>query len=71
MNTDQQLRDQLSRIHRKSYPAYKDLRGSYRFPGYILHIEHVQGDPFAAPSRLSVEVAGKQAGFPLELFDTD
>lgn len=69
MNTDTQLRAQLERIHRKSYPAYKDLRGSYQFPGYILHIEHVQGDPFAAPSKLSVEVSQKAAGFPAELFD--
>lgn len=69
MNTDLQLKNHLDRIHRKSYPAYKDLKGSYRFPGYILHIDHVQGDPFAAPSKLSVEVSQKEAGFPLELFD--
>ncbi len=69
MDTDAILKKQLGRIHRKSYPAYKDLKGSYRFPGYILHIEHVQGDPFAAPSKLSVEVPQTQAGFPAELFD--
>lgn len=69
MNTDIMLRKQLERIHRKNYPAYKDLKGSYRFPGYILHIDHVQGDPFAAPSDLRVEIATKQAGFPGELFD--
>ena len=71
MYTDTQLRDQLNRIHRKSYPAYKDLKGSYRFPGFLLHIEHVQGDPFAAPSKLSVELAQSQAAFPPELFDKD
>lgn len=69
MNTDKELRTRLQRIHRKSYPAYKDLKGSYRFPGYILHINHVQGDPFAAPSKLSVELAQSQAGFPEDLFD--
>ncbi len=68
MNTDRQLRAELERIHRKSYPAYKDLRGSYQFPGYILHIDHVQGDPFAAPSKVSVEVSQKTALFPAELF---
>ena len=68
MNTDRQLRIELERIHRKSYPAYKDLKGSYQFPGYILHIEHVQGDPFAAPSKVSVEVLQKTAAFPAELF---
>lgn len=71
MYTDTQLRDQLNRIHRKSYPAYKDLKGTYRFPGYLLYIDHVQGDPFAAPSKLSVEVSQNQAAFPQELFDKD
>lgn len=68
MNTEAQLREQLNRINRRSYPAYKDLRGSYQFPGYILHIDHVQGDPFAAPSKVSVEVMQKMAGFPKTLF---
>ena len=69
MNTEIQLQDKLRKIHRKSYPAYKDLKGSYRFPDYVLHIEHVQGDPFAAPSKLSVELSGEKAGFPDRLFD--
>lgn len=68
MNTEAQLREQLNRINRRSYPAYKDLRGSYQFQGYILHIDHVQGDPFAAPSKVSVEVPQKMAGFPKTLF---
>ncbi len=69
MNTDRQLRDRLKEIDNRSYPAYKDLKGSYRFPGYILHIDHVQGDPFAAPSKVSVEVPMERAGFPPDLFD--
>lgn len=68
MNTEAQLREQLNRINRRSYPAYKDLRGSYQFPGYILHIDHVQGDPFAAPSKVSVEVMQKTARFSKTLF---
>lgn len=68
MKTSEDLRDLLFRINRKSYPAYKDTRGAYSFPGYILSIDHVQGDPFAAPSKISVKVSGKQAGFPKELY---
>ncbi len=30
----------------------------------MLIIDHVQGDPFASPSHLSVRVSGRQAGFP-------
>ena len=64
MQTDRQLRDLLKSIDHKSYPAYKSLRGSYRFPGYVLSIDHVQGDPFAAPSRIRVTVDTKKAEFP-------
>lgn len=70
MRTASELREQLKRIDHRSYPAYKELRGQYDFGDYILSIDHVQGDPFAAPSRLSVLVSGSRAGFPAELFDT-
>ena len=63
------LRQLLRQIDHKSYPAYKDTRGSYRFPGYILNIDHVQGDPFASPSKVSIAVAGKEAGFPADTYD--
>ena len=70
INTSQDLKDLLFRINRKSYPAYKDTKGSYRFPGYVLSIDHVQGDPFAAPSKLSLHIKGAQAGFPETLYAT-
>ena len=60
------LEQLLQQTDHKSYPAYKSLQGSYRFPAYTLSIDHVQGDPFAAPSRLSVTVPGKVAGMPAE-----
>lgn len=63
INTSHDLKDLLFRINRKSYPAYKDTKGSYRFPGYVLSIDHVQGDPFAAPSKISLHIKGAQAGF--------
>ena len=70
MQSASQLKDLLTRIDRKSYPAYKDTRGTYQFPGYVLSIDHVQGDPFAAPSQLSVHLSETQAGFPTELWGT-
>lgn len=69
MKTAADLKNELNRIHRKPYPAYKDLRGSYRFKGYTLAIEHVQGDPFAAPSRLHVLLSQAEAGFPVDYWD--
>ncbi len=68
MRTAEELKEQLIRIDRRGYPAYKDTRGSYRFPDYALSIDHVQGDPFAAPSKLSVRVDGRRAGFPPALY---
>ena len=70
MKTSQQLRSELHAIDHKSYPAYKSLTGPWSFPRYTLSIDHVQGDPFAAPSRLSVVVDRQVAGFPEECFDT-
>lgn len=64
MQSERELREQLRNIDRKSYPLYKSLKGSYRFTGYLLHIDHVQGDPFAAPSEVRIVVDAKAAGFP-------
>ncbi|MGI6006249.1 MAG: ABC-ATPase domain-containing protein [Ruminococcus sp.] len=69
MKTAQDLKQHLLSINKRSYPAYKDTRGSYRFGSYILNIDHVQGDPFASPSRISILVPGQKAGFPSSLYD--
>lgn len=70
MKSSQDLRANLRSIDHRSYPAYKDLKGQYDFGSFVLSIDHVQGDPFASPSRLSVLVSGKKAGFPAEYYDT-
>lgn len=69
MKRAEDLRQLLNRIDRKGYPAYKDTKGEYAFGSYLLAIDHVQGDPFAAPSRLHIKVDGKKADFPRELYD--
>ena len=68
MKTSEDLRQQLHSINRKSYPAYKGLKGMYGFDDYILSIDHVQGDPFASPSHISVLISHKTAGFPPEYY---
>nr|WP_318682954.1 ABC-ATPase domain-containing protein [uncultured Acetatifactor sp.] len=68
MQSSTDLRNLLKRIDRRGYPAYKDTKGMYQFQEYVLSIDHVQGDPFASPSRVSVHIKGKHAGFPKELF---
>lgn len=64
MKSSSDLKTMLASIHRRSYPAYKDLRGIYAFGDYTLSIDHVQGDPFAAPSSLSIRIPLGTAGFP-------
>lgn len=64
MKMAEELQRELSSINRKSYPAYKGLKGAYQFPDYQLFIEHVQGDPFAAPSALRIFVPHSKAKFP-------
>jgi predicted ABC-class ATPase len=63
------LKSELYKIDGKSYKLYKNLEGQYDFKNYTLSIDHVQGDPFAAPSRIRVIVKQNIAGFPKELFD--
>ena len=64
MQNASDLKTQLQAIHRRSYPAYKSLKGSYQFRDFILHIDHVQGDPFASPSHIRIRLSHKTAGFP-------
>ena len=68
MKSSEDLRARLRAIDHRGYPAYKDLKGQYDFGDYVLSIDHVQGDPFAAPSQLSIHMSGRQAGFPGQLY---
>ena len=70
MKSAKDLRQLLETIDHRGYPAYKETAGAWRFENYVLGIDHVQGDPFAAPSRLHVEVPASVAGIPPEWFDT-
>ena len=66
MKTGEDLRRSITGIDHKSYGMYKNLAGSYQFRNYILHFDHVQGDPFASPSRLRLELSAAEHGFPGE-----
>jgi len=59
------LASDLRRLDGKSYGAYRDLRGqTYPIGESALTLEHVQGDPFAAPSRLRIDVPAAVADLP-------
>ena len=57
----------LRRIDGSGYGAYRVLRDRWRFPRFDLHVDWVQGDPFAAPSRVRVVVPPEVADLPAEL----
>jgi len=65
----QSLRQHLHRIDGRGYRAYKEIAGTYALDepglsGAVLTVEHVQGDPYAAPSRLRLTVPTEVADLP-------
>ena len=57
------LARRLERLDGRGYPAYKDLRGGrWRFDHFDLVVDHVQGDPYAAPSRVRALVSIDRTG---------
>lgn len=63
MLTDRDLQGRLQSLDGRGYKAYKTIEGRYRFGRFTLVIDHVQGDPYAAPSRMRVQVARGLSGF--------
>ncbi len=68
MKTKTDLKQKLKQIDHKSYKLYKDLKGVYQMDRFLLAIDHVQGDPFATPSRVRV-IVDNETNFPAHLFD--
>ena len=64
MSNEQHLRQLLSHIDGRGYKAYKQIKGEYEFPGFTLYIDHVQGDPFALPSKVRLRVDQEHAQIP-------
>lgn len=71
MKTAQELTHILNRINKKGYKAYKDIEGEYYFEQErnTLIIDHVQGDPFASPSKLRITLSQDIAKFPSESYN--
>lgn len=70
MINDQYLFDYLTQLDGRSYKVYKDIKGSYQFADFRLIIEHIQGDPFAAPSKLIIKIPQSIAKFPSNLYQS-
>ncbi|HEY9611010.1 ABC-ATPase domain-containing protein [Allocoleopsis sp.] len=70
MTNRENLRQMLLQLDNCSYKGYKDIKGRYKFPNFTLIIDRVQGDPFASPSQLRVQIPQSVADFPPNLYQT-
>ncbi len=69
MRNAEDLKRILKRVDGKGYKAYKDIEGEYDFNSFILLVDHVQGDPFASPSKVRVKVPQDKARFPISTYE--
>ena len=70
VKSSKELQQLLNQLDGKSYGAYKEVKGIYHFGYYRLSLDHIQGDPYAAPSRARILMKTSEAGFKKELVDT-
>lgn len=55
--TMERLRTLLKKFVRRESKAYNEAKGSSQFTGSKLTPDHIQGGPFAQPSRISIQVS--------------
>jgi len=67
----EKLKQILLGLDGKGYKAYKNLQGTtWSFSPFQLKFEHVQGDSFAFPSRLSITLTIKDSKFPKQFINS-
>lgn len=70
VKSSKDLQQLLNQLDGKSYGAYKEVKGIYQFNRFMLALDHIQGDPYAAPSRARILMKTSEAGYTKELVDT-
>lgn len=69
MSDRRRLEELCRHIDGRPYPAWKELLGEWRLDDdLLLLVDHVQGDPYAAPSRVRLRLPG---GLPPELLSDE
>ena len=71
MQNQDELAQIVTKMDGKPYPAYKAIKGVYQYQDYELLIDHVQGDPFAIPSKARARVPISTAGFPADTYHNE
>jgi predicted ABC-class ATPase len=64
------LRTILQSVNGKGYKAYKNLKGTYEFQNFVLCIDHIQGDPFASPSKVRLLIPRNRSNVKPEFTKT-
>ncbi|MBA9941616.1 ATPase, partial [Ralstonia insidiosa] len=67
----QALEQTLTSLDGQKYGAYKQIKDLYEFNLFKLRIDHIQADPFAPPSKMSVVIDRQQAKFPDSLLNSE
>ncbi len=70
MRDGSELAALLERIDGRGYKAYKEIAGPWRFSDFTLHFDHVQGDPFADPTRVRLMLPAGVADLPESAYRT-
>lgn len=60
------LEERLSGIDGSGYRSYRELKGAWDLGAFTLMVDHAQGDPFAAPSRVRALLTPSQSELPAE-----
>jgi predicted ABC-class ATPase len=71
MQNQNELVRVLTKMEGKPYPAYKAIKGGYQYQDYEIWIDHVQGDPFAIPSKVRVRIPISTAEFPEDTYHNE
>jgi predicted ABC-class ATPase len=71
MKSQNELVQALTKMEGKPYPAYKAIKDRYQYQDYELFIDHVQGDPFAIPSKVRARIPISTAQFPEDTHHND
>lgn len=65
------LKSKIQRFNKCKYHLYQGLLGSYQFEKFIMNIDHIQADPFAPPSKITIKVPYENTLFPSSFIETD
>jgi predicted ABC-class ATPase len=70
MRDASELATLLEQMDGRGYKGYKAITGAWEFPDFTLHVDHVQGDPFAAPTRVRLLLSTDVVALPESAYRT-